>query len=40
MLQKEGAAALAGLQDKLLAAPDRSAAELALALQFFTTTGT
>jgi tryptophanyl-tRNA synthetase len=40
MLQKEGVAALAGLQDKLLAAPDRSAAALALALQFFTTTET
>ena len=39
MLQKEGAAALAGLQDKLIAAPDRSAAELALALQFFTAAG-
>jgi tryptophanyl-tRNA synthetase len=40
MLQKEGVNALAGLQDKLIAAPDRSAAELALALQFFTTAGT
>ena len=39
MLQKDGAAALAGLQDKLVAAPDRSAAELALALQFFTAAG-
>ena len=39
MLQKDGTAALAGLQDKLVAAPDRSAAELALALQFFTAAG-
>ena len=36
MLQKDGAAALAGLQDKLTLAPDRSADELASALQFFT----
>jgi tryptophanyl-tRNA synthetase len=39
LLQNQGAKALAGLQDKLVAVPDRSAAELALALQFFTTAG-
>jgi tryptophanyl-tRNA synthetase len=36
LLQKEGVTALTALQDKLVAWPDRSVAELALALQFFT----
>jgi tryptophanyl-tRNA synthetase len=40
MLQKQGVAALVGLQDRLMVGFDQPSSEIALALQFFTTAAT